>query len=65
MIVLFSTGCPRCSVLKQKLDDKNIKYIINDDISEIADKGFMSVPILKVNDIYLEFGAAIKWVNNQ
>jgi hypothetical protein len=25
----------------------------------------MSAPVLKINEKYLEFGDAIKWVNNQ
>ena len=28
MINLYSTGCPKCTVLKKKLDSKNIKYNI-------------------------------------
>ena len=63
MITLFSTNCPKCKVLEQKLNAKNIKFNICNDIQEIIDKGFMTVPILKNNDEYLEFSQAIKWVN--
>lgn len=65
MITLYSTGCPRCKVLTQKLDAANINYSISNNIDEIMTKGFMSVPVLKVNDEYMDFGTAIKWVNNQ
>ena len=65
MITLYSTGCPRCKVLTQKLDAANINYSISNNIDEIITKGFMSVPVLKVNDEYMDFGTAIKWVNNQ
>ena len=65
MITLYSTGCPRCKVLAQKLDTANINYSISNNIDEIMTKGFMSVPVLKVNDEYMDFGTAIKWVNNQ
>lgn len=65
MIVLFSTGCPKCRVLEQKLNQKNIDFTISDDIDEVIEKGFMSAPILKIDDEYLDFGNAVKWVNNQ
>ena len=65
MITLYSTGCPRCKVLTQKLDAANINYSISNNIDEIMTKGFMSVPVLKVNDEYMDFGTAVKWVNNQ
>ena len=28
-VVLYSTGCPKCKVLKKKLDAKDIKYTLN------------------------------------
>lgn len=65
MIILFSTNCPKCRVLEQKLNQKNIDFIISDNIDEVIEKGFMSAPILKIDDEYLEFGDAVKWVNNQ
>ena len=64
MITLFSTGCPRCLVLEQKLKQQGINFKIEHDIQEIIEKGFMSAPILKVNNRYLEFGEAVKWINN-
>lgn len=65
MIILFSTNCPKCRVLEQKLNQKNIDFIVSDNIDEVIEKGFMSVPILKIDDKYLEFGDAVKWVNSQ
>ena len=65
MITLFSTGCPKCRVLEQKLNQKNIVFNINNDVQEVIDQGFMSAPVLKVNDNYMDFGAAVKWVNGQ
>ena len=31
-IILYSTGCPKCKILKKKLEDKNIDYVESDDI---------------------------------
>ena len=38
---------------------------IPNNIDEAIDNGFMSAPVLKVGNEYMDFGAAIKWVNNQ
>lgn len=65
MITLFSTGCPRCNVLRKKLEAANIDYSVSNDINEVVEQGFMSAPVLKVDDDYMDFGQAIKWVNNQ
>lgn len=62
-IILFSTGCPKCNVLKQKLSTYNIDYTLETDMTEIIDAGLMTVPILKVDDKYLEFKEANDWLN--
>ena len=61
-IVLFSNGCPRCKVLKQKLDDKQINYTISDNFDEVMDQGLQTAPILKVNNEYYQFGDAVKLI---
>lgn len=61
-IILFSTGCPKCNVLIQKLNMSNIDYSIENDMTEIIDQGFTSVPILKVDDEYLSFKEANTWI---
>ena len=63
MVTLIGTGCPRCRVLSQKLEAKNIDFTDSDNIDEAIEQGFMSAPVLKVDDEYMEFGAAVKWVN--
>ena len=62
-IILYSTGCPRCNVLKKKLDSKGIKYSVYDDIDIMGKLGILSVPVLSVEDKLLKFEDAIKWVN--
>lgn len=62
-VVLYSTGCPKCKILEQKLNMKNIPYEKTDDVSELIELGFMSAPVLKVDDKYLEFKAANEWIN--
>lgn len=62
-IILFSSGCPKCKVLKQKLDDKQIKYEVSEDFDELMRQNLQTVPVLKVNGEYYQFGEAVKVVN--
>lgn len=64
MIVLYSTGCPRCKVLETKLNQKNVKYVVCDDLREMERKAISTVPCLEVEGEILDFGIAVKWVNS-
>ena len=64
-IILYSTGCPRCDVLKDKLDNKAITYSINNSIDEMTNLGISEVPILCVDGQLMKFKDAVEWVNNQ
>ena len=61
-IVLYSTGCPKCNVLKKKLDMAKIEYEICDDIDIMEQKGFMAAPILEIDGVSMDFGLAVKWI---
>lgn len=65
MITLYSTGCPRCNVLKKKLNEKGIAFVENNDEQKMIDLGFTQVPILEVDGKYLNFKEAVDWVNAQ
>lgn len=65
MITLYSTNCPKCNVLKQKLQNLNIDFEISNNIDELIELGFMEAPILKVNDEYLNFSKAVNWIKEQ
>lgn len=65
MITLYSTNCPKCNVLKQKLQSLNIDFEVSDNIDELINLGFMEAPILKVNDKYLNFSKAVNWIKEQ
>jgi len=62
-IILFSSGCPKCKVLKQKLDDKKINYKLSEDFDELVQQNLQTVPVLKVDGEYYQFSEAIKMVN--
>lgn len=62
-IILYSTGCPQCKVLKDKLDDKGILYAENNSIDAMAALGITKVPILSIDGELYEFKEAVDWVN--
>lgn len=64
-VVLYSTGCPKCNVLKRKLDGAGIEYEIVSDTDEMLKLGMKSAPALGVDDEILEFGKAIEWVRSK
>lgn len=63
MIILYSTHCPRCSVLEKKLKSKNINYQEINDVNTMRIKGFTEVPILQVDDKTMSFIEANAWLN--
>lgn len=65
MITLYSTGCPRCNVLKQKLNSKNIEYTVVNDVDIMTEKGISTVPVLEVDNQLLQFKEAVDWVNGR
>ena len=64
MVNLYTTHCSKCVVLENKLKAKNIEYNEISDVSVIAEKGYMSVPMLEVDDKVMNFTDANTWINN-
>ena len=64
-IILYSTGCPKCKVLEAKMKQKGIKYEEISDVAVMAEKGFMSVPMLEANGITMNFTQANTWINER
>lgn len=65
MCILFSTGCPKCDVLKQKLDTAGIKYEVVSDAARLEAEGIDYVPVLEADGSRMEFAEAVKWVNER
>lgn len=63
--ILYTTGCPRCKVLKKKLDNAGIDVVICDDVNVMLDKNIIYVPVLEINGELLDFEKANKWVGEQ
>ena len=64
MIVLYSTGCPKCTILKKKLDEKGIPYALNTSIKDMLSKGYMQIPVLDVDGKVMSFTEANEWIND-
>ena len=64
MIVLYSTGCPRCTVLHKKLSDKGVSFTIINDVDKMIDMGIMEAPKLEVDGRMMGFTEAVAWVNS-
>lgn len=65
MMVLYTTGCPRCKILKKKLDEAGIEYTENNNVDEMLSLGISEVPVLKVNGELLNYNRSIEWLSNR
>ena len=66
MIVLYSTNCPKCKVLEEKLKNNNLSFdvVVGEEAEKaIRNLGYTSAPVVKVNKEIMSFEAAIKWLN--
>lgn len=64
-LILYSTGCPKCRVLKKKLSDKALEFEENTSIETMEGLGITELPVLSVDGTLFDFSTAIQWVNNQ
>lgn len=64
MITVYSkVGCPKCRVLKMKLEKKNIQFSGCEDQDKMKEMGFMSLPVMDVDGTIMKFEDAVKYVN--
>ena len=64
-VILYSTGCPKCTVLKNKLYDKNIKFAENNSVNDMLSLGITQVPVLEVDGTKMNFKEAVKWIKER
>ena len=66
MITIYTTStCPKCKILKKKLQEKGIEYKEFSDEDEMQRMGILSVPVMDVDGEQLDFPAAIKYINER
>jgi glutaredoxin len=65
MTVFSSSTCPKCKVLKMKLDKAGIEYTVNENVEEAAALGIKSLPYIQLsNGKLLDFAASIAFVRD-
>ena len=62
-VILYTSGCPKCDILKKKLDDKNIEYSVFNNIDKMIEMGLNEVPVLDVDGKKMNYIEAVKWIN--
>ena len=62
-VVLYTIDCPKCKVLETKLNSKNIPYEVFKDKDKMIENGLSTMPVLEVDGRLLDFGQAVKWIN--
>jgi glutaredoxin len=65
IIVYTTEACGRCNILKDKIKKKNIDFKECQDINEMKKLGINAVPVLKLNDDFLDYKAAVRWINEK
>lgn len=63
-VTLYSSGCPKCEVLKSKLKGKNISFLQSGNFDGLIQKGFMQAPVLEVDGRMFDFAGAIRWLSS-
>ena len=66
--VLYTTGCPRCEVLKKKLEQKHIQFESVTNIDYMIAEGMTEAPVLGVltddsTELRLNFVEAVTYIN--
>lgn len=64
-VILYEHGCPKCKVLKMKLDKRGIQYETVNDIEVMKAKGFNEAPKLEVDGVIMGFKEAADWIKEQ
>ena len=63
-VVMYSTGCPKCKILKKKLDEKKVVYEEETEDEKMKSKGIDRVPVLEVDGKLFSYSEAVKLVND-
>ena len=64
-VILYGNGCPKCKVIKSRLEKEKIKFIEKDDSEKLQSLGYKSYPVLEVDEKFMEFASAYKWINER
>jgi len=66
MITVYAKeGCPKCRVLKLKLNQHGLEFTEFNDMDAMIEMGIKSVPQMKVDDKMYTFEEAIKYLRER
>ena len=64
-VILYEHGCPKCKILKMKLDLSGIAYVTVNDLDVMKEKGFAEAPKLEVDGVVYGFKEAVEWIKGR
>lgn len=64
-VILYTIGCGKCLILEKKLNEAGVDYKVCEDQQIMEEKGFDFMPVLEVDGRIMNFGEAVKWVNER
>ena len=64
-VILYTTHCPRCKVLSDKLNEKHVTYEEFTDKQKMLEMGMDMMPVLQVGKRRYNFKEAIQFVNGR
>lgn len=65
MITLYTINCPNCKILEERLRLRGIKFEICSDVDKMLSMGMSTMPVLEVDNTFMNFQQAFAWVENQ
>jgi len=63
-MTLYTTHCPKCKVIKMKLDAAHLNYTEVDDVNKMMELGIQSAPILEVGSERYDFMGALGYIRS-
>ena len=65
-VILYTTHCPMCKMVEQRLNSKKINYVENTNVEEMEALGITHVPALKVDEIlYRDTKTILNFINKR
>lgn len=62
-VTIYTTNCVQCKALESLLKRKSVEFSRCDDVDLMLQMGMTSAPHLEVDGNLMNYGEALKWVN--
>ena len=62
-VKLYTTHCPKCKILEERLNEKKVKYEVIDNIEELQKMNFKSDPNLEIDGKIYKYLDSIRYLN--